>query len=514
MSYTDRDTSSNPFRRLRDQVIRFLSFKNGTTSKANLQAIIDGSIQGILVQRETKPLFVNKAYAYILGYESPEEILSMDSVVSLIAPHERERLLSYHEARKKGLPAPSYYTYEALRKDGSIIILRQAVTIIKWAGQLAVLSTMFDITERRKEDNVHKARLRIIEFAEKNSLDDLLQYAIDEICAITNSQIGFLHYVDSDQKTLSLQAWSTNTLENMCTAEGKGHHYHIEQAGVWVDCVRTGAPVLHNDYASLPHRKGLPEGHAQIAREMLIPIIREEKIVAIIGVGNKEKGYQEHDVSYALQLADLIWDVAERKRAEYALQQANQELTARLAEIESLQAILREQAIRDSLTGLFNRRYLHETLEREFSRAVRNKYMVSVMLMDIDHFKHINDTYGHAAGDEILRALSVTISLNIRKEDIPCRYGGEEFVIVMPDAPLHSAEQRARALHKKINSIKVDFEDQKLQVTVSLGIAAFPLHGDTGEQLLMCADQALYKAKQIGRNRVIVYKDISGMSNS
>ena len=202
MSYTDRDTSSNPFRRLRDQVIRFLSFKNGTTSKANLQAIIDGSIQGILVQRETKPLFVNKAYAYILGYESPEEILSMDSVVSLIAPHERERLLSYHEARKKGLPAPSYYTYEALRKDGSIIILRQAVTIIKWAGQLAVLSTMFDITERRKEDNVHKARLRIIEFAEKNSLDDLLQYAIDEICAITNSQIGFLHYVDSDQKTL------------------------------------------------------------------------------------------------------------------------------------------------------------------------------------------------------------------------------------------------------------------------------------------------------------------------
>jgi PAS domain S-box-containing protein len=173
-----------------------------------------------------------------------------------------------------------------------------------------------DITAQKRAENILQARLRITEFAAEHSLPDLLQNALDELCALTDSPIGFFHFVEEDQRTLWLQTWSTRTLKEMCTAEGKGSHYSIDQAGVWVDCVRQGRPVIHNDYASLPHRRGLPEGHAPVIREMVFPIMRHQKIMAIIGVGNKLVDYTEDDLAYASRLADLIWDITERKRAE------------------------------------------------------------------------------------------------------------------------------------------------------------------------------------------------------
>jgi PAS domain S-box-containing protein len=175
-----------------------------------------------------------------------------------------------------------------------------------------------DISEQKRTENIQQARFRITEFAAGHSLGELLQNALDELCNLTDSPIGFFHFVEPDQRTLSLQAWSTRTLKEMCTAEGKGQHYDIDQAGVWVDCVRQKRPVIHNDYASLPasRRKGLPQGHAPVVREMVFPIIRNQKIMAVIGVGNKLLDYTQRDVSYALRLADLIWDITERKRAE------------------------------------------------------------------------------------------------------------------------------------------------------------------------------------------------------
>jgi PAS domain S-box-containing protein len=170
-----------------------------------------------------------------------------------------------------------------------------------------------------------------LEFAGSHSLDELLTATLDEIEALTGSAIGFYHFVEADQKTLYLQNWSTNTLKNMCTAEGKGSHYNIDRAGVWVDCVYERRPVIHNDYASLPHRKGIPEGHATIIREVVVPIFRGNLVKAIIGVGNKTVDYNESDIEIASQLGDLSWDVAERKRAEEALHQS-EERFRRLAE--------------------------------------------------------------------------------------------------------------------------------------------------------------------------------------
>jgi diguanylate cyclase (GGDEF)-like protein/PAS domain S-box-containing protein len=206
-----------------------------------------------------------------------------------------------------------------------------------------------------------------------------------------------------------------------------------------------------------------------------------------------------------------IRDISKHKQAQEALQQINENLQARVKDIESLQEQLREQAIRDPLTGVFNRRYLQETLDREIARASRNNQPVGVMIMDVDHFKKVNDSYGHRGGDQMLRALGNLLKTNIRAEDIPCRYGGEEFVIVMPGAPLNIARDRAKLIRAKFDALRVLYGNLEMHTTVSLGVAAYPLHGSNAEEVLIRADRALYQAKQNGRNRVVTYQSTSEM---
>jgi len=176
-----------------------------------------------------------------------------------------------------------------------------------------------EIRVRNRTERVVTARLRLLEFAATHSLDELLETTIDEAEALTGSSIGFYHFLESDQKTLSLQNWSTRTKAEFCKAEGKGLHYDVAQAGVWIDCIHQRKPVIHNDYASLAHRKGLPPDHAEVTRELILPVFRGDTIVAIIGVGNKPHDYTAEDIEAVSFLADLGWEIAERKQAEEAL---------------------------------------------------------------------------------------------------------------------------------------------------------------------------------------------------
>lgn len=179
-----------------------------------------------------------------------------------------------------------------------------------------VMMAFSDITERRNNEKIVNSRFNLITKSQSHSSDELLTLTLDEIEIITGSKIGFYHFVGDDQNSLELQNWSTNTLINMCTAEGKGSHYPINAAGVWAECVSTKRPVIHNDYASLPDKKGFPEGHAPVIREAVVPIFRGNKMVAIIGVGNKPEDYTDSDVDMIWQLGDLSWDIVDRKRNE------------------------------------------------------------------------------------------------------------------------------------------------------------------------------------------------------
>ena len=177
-----------------------------------------------------------------------------------------------------------------------------------------------DITDKKMGENILISRTRLFQYAGNHNLDDLLEETLNEVEQLTGSSIGFVHFVDPDQKSLTLQGWSTRTKNEYCKAIGKGLHYVIEEAGVWVDCVYQRKPVIHNDYASLPHKKGMPEGHSQVIRELVVPVIRSDKIVAILGVGNKLSDYEDKDINIVSLFADLAWDIAQRKRNEEEIQ--------------------------------------------------------------------------------------------------------------------------------------------------------------------------------------------------
>ena len=168
-----------------------------------------------------------------------------------------------------------------------------------------------------------------------------------------------------------------------------------------------------------------------------------------------------------------------------------------------LRETLRNQAIRDGLTGLFNRRYLEETLERELSRDKRSGIPLGVIMLDLDHFKEYNDTYGHNAGDELLCALGQLIQDQVRQEDIACRFGGEEFLLIMPGAPMDVALDRAKVLNEGVKQLHIQSSSLKA-ITISAGVAIFPDHGSSGKEVIRAADAALYQAKEAGRDRVVV----------
>lgn len=170
-----------------------------------------------------------------------------------------------------------------------------------------------------------------------------------------------------------------------------------------------------------------------------------------------------------------------------------------------LRETLRSQSIRDPLTGLFNRRYMEESLEREMRRASRGRHPVGIIMLDLDHFKKFNDTYGHDAGDALMRLVGSTLQRSIRAEDIACRYGGEEFTLILPEASLLDAAQRAESIRESIRNLNVQHRRQQLGgVTISAGVAIFPDHGPMGDSVIRAADAALYQAKSRGRDRVAI----------
>ncbi|MGC9397041.1 MAG: GAF domain-containing protein [Anaerolineae bacterium] len=227
-------------------------------------------------------------------------------------------------------------------KDGTLVWTEVLARFVRnpHTGRVEIHGVTRDISERRRAEEIIQLRLQLLEFSAAHSLTELMQRALDEIGRLTRSPIGFYHFVEDDQKTLSLQAWSTRTLEEFCKAEGAGMHYDIDQAGVWVDCVHQRRPVIHNDYMALPHRKGMPPGHAEVKRELVVPTMADGRIVAILGVGNKPVDYDEQDVALVAYVSDVIWNITERKRTEETLRQSKSLLEQTVEALEDRERFL------------------------------------------------------------------------------------------------------------------------------------------------------------------------------
>ncbi|MBF0290908.1 MAG: PAS domain S-box protein, partial [Nitrospinae bacterium] len=296
-------------------------------SEASIRALVEHSPIAIIidvgVEADEKIIMMNQKFTDMFGY-TIADVPDVRHWWPLAYPDEkyREELRIEWLARVKkalhnhGEIKPMEAT--VVCKDGSNRYVRIGLASI---GSINIV-TFEDLTERKRNEAVNASRLHLLQFSATHTLDELLEETLNETEKLTGSSIGFYHFVDDDQSSLTLQAWSTRTKAQFYKAEGKGLHYAISEAGVWVDCVYQHKPVIHNDYASLPSRKGMPEGHAEVVRELVVPVYRGGKVKAILGVGNRPSDYTEHDTEIVSLLADLAWEIAERKRAEDVKQEA------------------------------------------------------------------------------------------------------------------------------------------------------------------------------------------------
>lgn len=269
------------------------------------------------------------------------------------------------------------------------------------------------------------------------------------------------------------------------------HESRTYDSDKWRIIRPNGTIMLPEEFASV---RALKEN--RLVENVEMGIVKGEDLVTWISVTAAPIPHKDYGVAIA------YGDITEKKLSKDALQQSHRRLQSQLIEIAMLKDALQEQAVRDHLTGLFNRRYLIETLHKELSRAVREKYSVSLVMLDIDHFKAINDTYGHAAGDSVLQRIARELQVTARAEDMVCRYGGEEFIVILHNTTAETAIERANQWREAIDIIQTPYEGHPIHVTLSVGVSVFPDHAGSVDVLIRAADEALYRAKMAGRNCV------------
>jgi len=216
--------------------------------------------------------------------------------------------LQDHPIRERILTGQTYYGLDTLYG-----VVEDDVLIAVWSSSV-------DITQRQRSENVLQARLRLMQYASGHTLQELLVATVDEAEALTDSTIGFFHFFQPSRQVIETKAWSTNTSAHMCAMKNDGTLYAMDNAGAWADCIREKKPIICNDYRSMPSKRGLPEGHAEVSRFLTVPVFRKDDIVAVLGVGNKARDYVEEDVETITLLADMAWDVTDNKRNEQNMQ--------------------------------------------------------------------------------------------------------------------------------------------------------------------------------------------------
>lgn len=292
-------------------------------------------------------------------------------------------------------------------------------------------------------------------------------------------QVGVLYMLSPEKNVFEMVTyWGTNTMpENVllpktCLALGIGRLHMVEDETELEQCLHTTSPTLY------PY--------------LCVQLVTRSETIGVLHIQHGTQGSSiaiDRWERLALMVADRL-----------ALSFSNLQLREQL----------REQSIRDPLTNLFNRRYLGEILERDIQRAIRRQHTIGFIMLDIDHFKRYNDTYGHDQGDVLLRTMATRLQENIRGEDVACRFGGEEFLLILPGVSLERAAERAETLRTSIKTMTVEtlhYYDEDVpgdSITISLGVASFPDHGKTAEEVISRADSALYRAKETGRDRVVV----------
>jgi diguanylate cyclase (GGDEF)-like protein len=369
--------------------------------------------------------------------------------------------------------------------------------------------------EKLRQQNEYLSILHQItlDLLNRHNVDELLQVIVDRSVILLDAPFSEL-MLEKDGE-LVVQTFTQNQ-ESL-----KGDRVGRAEAKLSWLAFKTKMPAVLDDYSTYPDHREIYSEHPLHAVADF-PVLIRGKSIGVLAMGRSQAGYvfSETQIKNGVLFAQLValvldsaqlfsaaeHEISERKQAEDALQKANEQLRVDMEKIEQLKEELHEQAIHDPLTGLYNRRYLNETLAREITRVERENNSLSVIMSDIDHFKMINDTYGHPVGDKFLVEIASLMKKHARGSDIVCRYGGEEFLLVLPGTTISSAAKRAEEIRQKCTEIIIQHKGKDLKVTMSFGMATYPDHGKESEEIIAKADKALYRAKAQGRNRTVRFE--------
>ncbi len=574
-------------------------------SEANLKALIRAAPVGIGTVRDRLYIEVNDRMCEMVGY--PREALLGQSTRILFpsdAEYRRVGEALYPRLADDGIAS---LDIRLRRRDGQVIdALLTSAPIDRADLSRGVVATLLDVTQPRRDQALLEARVELAAVAAGGDLDALLRASLAAAERLTQSRIGFIHLLEPDGEHLRFQSWSDATVAAGCVAFDGGGHAPVGTAGVWADAVRQGEPTIHNDYGALARRRGLPEGHVPLQRELVVPVLQGGLAVAVLGVGNKPEPYTDSDRDALLQIASMAMANVDALRAQQALRQharvfestsegvmitdANGRILAvnqsflsitgysepevlgqsprllssgrheqdfyehmweslaasgqwrgeiwnrrkdgavypewltisavtepdgrtshyvavfsDITQIKRAQERLDFLAHHDALTGLPNRLLLQDRLDHAIRHAQREGRRLALMFLDLDGFKDVNDTLGHAVGDRLLEVVAERLGKRLRTSDTLARLGGDEFLIVLEDDTGTAAASAAAEACLRLLAAPIRIRGHEIHISGSIGISLFPTDGQDAETLLASADLAMYRAKADGRNTFQFY---------
>lgn len=449
------------------------------------RGMLAAATTGIYFLQDGRFLYVNRLFEEISGYTS-DELVGKHSL-DYVHPDDKKAVRTKAIEVLKG-QSSSPYEARLIRKDSGIVWVSDRVASIQYKGKRSVLGTLMDITERKQAEEEIRRYTKQLEalfnigatVSQTLNPEELLDSVLDTVLMVMGVEVGGIFLLDKQTNKLLLK-----THRGMSPEFARRVQVVSIGDGFIGKVAKLGKPILAEDVSAdskLSWMRKMGDGIQSFAA---VPIMAKEKILAVMGVGSgKHREFPDWEMQMLDTIANQIGMAIENAQLyEHAL----------------------ELAFTDGLTGLYNRRYIMEQIEREFIRAQRSKAPLSLIMVDLDELKAINDRFGHHEGDGFLKEVARIVKVNTRASDVAARWGGDEFMLLAPGTDSRSASKIAERIRAQVERYKIKLEGEEVGITVSAGIVSYPAHASVVEELLKKADEAMYNAKRGGKNQSSVF---------
>jgi len=448
------------------------------------RGMLETAATGIYLLQDGRFKYVNRLFEEISGYKSDELVGTYS--LEYVHPEDKESVRAKAMEVLRGQNS-SPYEFRFIRKDLETVWVLDRLTSIQYKGKRSVLGTLMDITERKRIETEVLDYTRQIETLfnvgtavnQTLNLPELLDSVLERVLGVMEIEAGGIFLLDKQTEELVLKAYRGTSAEFVGRVGGL-----MVAEGFTGQAALSKKPFVVEDVAADPRLTRVGAKEEGIQSFAAVPIVAKDKVLGVMGVGSyRSRQFPDREVKLLSTIANQMGMAIE-----------NAQLYEQALELAST----------DGLTGLYNRRYLMEQVERELNRAERSNGSVSLMMIDLDGLKAINDRFGHHEGDSILKGLGGIIKVNTRASDVAARWGGDEFMLLTPETSSKGAGRIGERIRSQVEGYRPKIDGEEVRITISVGIASCPAHASDVTQLLQRVDEAMYSAKRGGKNQICV----------